>query len=65
MQNPSLVAQAILASFVSLTGATGSVEHGEVTTQSTSAKDEGQVNLFLILRVVITFESGDLFDTTH
>ena len=28
-------------------------------------QDEDQVNLFLSLRVVVTFESGDLFDTTH
>ena len=34
----SLVTQVASFSFVSLTGATNSVEHGEVTTQFTSAK---------------------------
>ena len=29
------------------------------------SQDEGQVDLFLPLCLVVTFESGDLFDTTH
>ena len=37
--------------FVSLTGATNSVEHGEVTTQSTSNKMKNQVKTFLNIEI--------------
>ena len=43
----SLVAQVALFSFVSLTGATNSVKHGEVTTQSTLDKMKTRSKLFL------------------
>jgi hypothetical protein len=38
-------------SFVSLTGATNSVEHGEVTTQSTLDKMKNQVKTFLNIEI--------------
>ena len=43
----SLVAQVASFSFVSLTGAINSVEHGEVTTQSTLNKMKNRSKLFL------------------
>ena len=47
LKSLSLVAQVASFSFVSLTGATNSVEQGEVTTQSTLDKMKTRSKLFL------------------